>query len=302
MRNGKQNRVLTYHRFNSTAASTFADHCEHLRDFYTPVTLDEVAASLRDNKPLPRNSVAITVDDGYRDFYLHAYPVLKRHGIPATVYLITDFLDGLSWPWWDQLSWAFLHTASESVEFPVSEGGVLRFTLSDMASRARAGEQAAEAMKTVPNKERLELMARMPDLFQVRIPSTAPPSSEPLRWEEIREMAAHGISFGAHTKSHPILSSLENEQQIRQEIEGSRDRLAGELGRAPMHFSYPNGQRHDVTDRIRSLVREAGIQTAVSTESGFNDIAADPFFLRRISMDSWAPRLYFRQAVAGFRT
>jgi peptidoglycan/xylan/chitin deacetylase (PgdA/CDA1 family) len=145
-------------------------------------------------------------------------------------------------------------------------------------------------------------MARMPDLFQVRIPSTAPPSSEPLRWEEIREMAAHGISFGAHTKSHPILSSLENEQQIRQEIEGSRDRLAGELGRAPMHFSYPNGQRHDVTDRIRSLVREAGIQTAVSTESGFNDIAADPFFLRRISMDSWAPRLYFRQAVAGFRT
>lgn len=300
-RNANRNRVLTYHRFNSAAAETFADHCEHLRDFYTPVTMDEVAASLRDKKPLPRNSVAITIDDGYRDFYLYAYPVLKRTGIPATVYLITDFLDGLSWPWWDQLSWAFLNTPSDSVELATGEGGVLRFTLSDVASRTVASAQAGEALKLLTNKKRLELMARLPDLFHVQMPSTAPPSSEPLRWHEVRDMATHGISFGAHTKRHPVLSSLENEQHIREEIEGSRDRLTGELGCPPVHFSYPNGQRHDVSDRIRSLVREACFQTAVGTESGFNDIAADPFFLRRISMDPWAPRLYFRQTVAGFR-
>jgi len=301
LRNAKRNRVLTYHRFQNAAAHSFDEQCAHLENFYTPVNLDDVVAFLRDGKTLASNSVAITVDDGYRDFYIRAYPSLKRHGIQATVFLMTDFVDRRTWPWWDQLHYAFLHTPLPSPVLQIADGVVLEYALLDAASRIEAGERTAEAMKSVPNARRLELIARLPELLQVNIPRDAPPPSEPLSWDEVREMASHGIGFGAHTKSHPILSSLESDQQIRDEIEGSRDRIADELGRPPMHFSYPNGRRQDIGERIRTMVERAGFQTAVSTESGFNDRATDPYFLRRISMEPSVPGLYFRQQVAGFR-
>src|SRR5712692_5284941 len=101
--NAPRNRVLTYHTLSPSGAGAFGQQCEHLRRCYSPVTLDDVAGFVRDGKALPHNSIAITVDDGYRDFYLHAYPVLRRHSIPATVFLVTDFLDRRGWLWWDQL-------------------------------------------------------------------------------------------------------------------------------------------------------------------------------------------------------
>lgn len=97
--NAERNRLLIYHHFDASTVTTFEEQCEHLRRYYVPVTLDDIATFLLDGKSLPRNSVSITVDDGYRNFYQYAYPSLKRYGIPATVFLMTDFLDGLTWPW-----------------------------------------------------------------------------------------------------------------------------------------------------------------------------------------------------------
>jgi len=262
--------------------------------------MDDVSGFLRGAKRAPRGTVAITVDDGYRDFYLHAYPVLKLYGIPATVYLATDFIDGAMWPWWDRISYAFLRTPLTAVDLPIN-GGTMQCRFSRDGSRAVEAERVMEAMKTVPNAHRLELMARLPELLRVDIPSTAPAGSQPLSWDEIREMAGNGISFGGHTKSHPILSMLETCEQVQDEIEGCRDRLAQELGRPPLHFAYPNGRRQDVTESVREAVARAGFVTAVTTESGFNDTGADLFQIRRISMEPNLPRLYFRQQVAGFR-
>jgi peptidoglycan/xylan/chitin deacetylase (PgdA/CDA1 family) len=298
--NASRNRVLTYHNFQASGTNAFEEQCAHLRQHYTSVSLDEVAAFVRQGKPLPRNPVAITVDDGYRDFYLYAYPVLRRHGIQATVFLMTNFLDRQEWPWWDRLRYAFTRTAMNSIEFEIGESKPVRYSLVDPASRTASYDEVVEALKLVPNAVRLEFLARLTETFQVDIPSEFPQGLEPMTWDEVREMASNGIGFGAHTKSHPILGSV-NDDQLREEIAGSKLRIQEELGRAPAHFCYPNGRKIDINDRVRSAVEEAKFSTAVSTESGFNEPGSDPFMLKRLSMEPESPPFYFRQQVAGFR-
>ena len=95
-------RILMYHQF-SPDRKTLAEQCEHMRRYYQPVSLTSISESLETGRPLPPNSIAITVDDGYRDFFLHAYPVFLEYQIPATVFLVSDFLDEKLWLWWDQI-------------------------------------------------------------------------------------------------------------------------------------------------------------------------------------------------------
>jgi peptidoglycan/xylan/chitin deacetylase (PgdA/CDA1 family) len=301
LHNARRNRLLTYHHFDASTVEPFEEQCRHLRRHYTPVTLDDIADYLLDGKELPRHSVSITVDDGYRDFYQYAYPSLKRYGIPATVFLMTDFIDRVVWPWWDQLRHAFQHTPLETVDPRITDGVVLNCRLSGGASRELACQELEEAMKSVPNRKRLEFMAKLPELLQVDVPASPPRTLEPLSWDEIREMASNGIGFGAHTRTHPILSALESDEEIREEIEGSRNRIADELGRPPTHFCYPNGRFQDITGRVRRIVEQARFRTAVSTQRGFNDGGTDPYLLRRIGMDPDVSKLYYRQQLAGFR-
>ena len=297
-RNKSRSRILTYHNFPPSGVDNFVAQCEHIRRWYNPVSLDQVAAFVREGKALPRNAVALTIDDGYRDFYLQAYPVLRRFSIPATVFLMTDFLDQREWPWWDRLRYAFFETALDSVSFHIVEP--VRFGLRDPAARELAFAETAEALKLVPNAVRLDFLARLPETFHVEIPAHPPAGREPMSWDEVREMASNGVSFGAHTMSHPVLGSV-GDEQLREEIEGSKRRIREELGQAPAHFCYPNGRWVDVGDRVRSAVERAGFVSAVSTESGFNDPGSDPYMLKRIFMDAEVPALYFRQQVAGFR-
>ncbi len=293
-----RNRILMYHRFDAASSAGFEFQCDHIRRHYNPVTLDQVAEMLRTGADLPPNSVAITVDDGYRDFYLHAYPALRRHGIPATVFLMTGFLDGSCLPWWDQLHYAFLNTPLDEIALCI--GGISEtHSLRSEDSRLAACDSTVEKLKRVRDNERLDFMCRLQETFRVEIQRA--PDTEAMTWAEAREMQSHGISFGAHSVTHPILSALETADQVREEIAGSRDRIAQELGQTPAHFCYPNGQSEDIGDRVRKIVKESRFATAVTTERGMNASGTDPYMLKRISVEPSLPDAYFAQQVAGFR-
>src|ERR1700737_2397091 len=100
--NRRRPRILAFHRFPADH-SYLENHCAYLRQYYIPVALETISSHVRGGPPVPANAFTITVDDGYLDFYLHAYPVLKKYGIPATVFLMTDFVDRRTWPWWDRV-------------------------------------------------------------------------------------------------------------------------------------------------------------------------------------------------------
>src|ERR1039457_6120223 len=134
-------RILMYHRFADRAA--LARQCAHLRRHYRPVSMAAVSEWLRGGHRLPPYALAVTVDDGYRDFQEAGYPVFAEFGIPVTVFLVTDFLDGKSWLWFDRVLYAFRHANVSEASIEMPGGNVLHFKLDSAASCRAAGRRLA---------------------------------------------------------------------------------------------------------------------------------------------------------------
>lgn len=281
-------RILTYHRFPDAAA--WERQCRHLCAHYRPIPLRAAAAALRgETRALP-GAVAITVDDGYRDFYRHAFPVLQRHGLPATVFLVTGFIDGSCWLWRDQVEYAVDHTPLMALEC-----ALLQAPLRNAAQRRAASRQLIAALKTQPDSARRSFLDQLPALLQIEIPPRPTADYEPLRWEDIREMSRQGIEFGAHSVTHPILPRVESRQVIHTEVGVPKQRIESELGQAVEAFCYPNG---DWDERCLEAVQQAGYRCAVTTRWGRNLRPASPYLLERTPAGPDWPDDFFREVVA----
>lgn len=283
-------RILMYHRFSNGAA--LARQCDHIRRYYRPVPMAAVAEWLHAGLRLDPYSIAVTVDDGYRDFLEVAHPVFAAYGIPVTVFLVSDFLDGAGWLWFDRVAYAFTR----------ARGGAAGITLGGETYPLDAAGASSLVVRAtnLGEAERLELMRELPKLLDVEMPAAAPPEYRPLSWDEARALAAAGVEFGAHTRTHPILSAVPDAQQLRDEIAGSKARLEAELQRPAAHFCYPNGRRADIGPAAVEAVRAAGFRTAVTAEQGLNHARQDPFLLRRIGTDPGHEERYFQRTIAGF--
>ena len=297
-------RILTYHRFSShlypSVEPDLKRQCEFLKRHFVLVSLAEIGESLQSGRELPPNALAVTVDDGYRDVLVNAFPVFQAWKIPATVFLISDFLDGKLWPWWDQVEYAALHTNLPSVTISLLPGGA------PQALPLRSREQKEHTVSTicaqvvkVPNQTRLDFLRALPDLLQVELPVQAPAEYSPLTWDEVRFLSETGTEFGAHTRTHPILTSLEDSEAVYREIADSKKRIEQELGRAPLHFCYPNG---DFNEAALQSVERCGFQTAVTTRPGMNAPGEPRYMLKRLSVRPGMPDDYFREMLAGLHS
>jgi hypothetical protein len=162
-------------------------------------------------------------------------------------------------------------------------------------------EELHERMQSVPNDERLAMMAALPAELGVELPETVPEEFAPLTWEEVRRLAAEGVMFGAHTHTHPILSRITDPVELRAEIAGSKEEIEKKLGSPVRHFCYPNGTARDINVKAIELVREAGFTTAVTTEPGLNARGADPYQLKRQGLDPLVEHRYYVELLAGVR-
>jgi peptidoglycan/xylan/chitin deacetylase (PgdA/CDA1 family) len=288
-----------YHRFADAAG--LESQCRHIRENYSPVSLVQVDAWLRSGDPLPANAIAITVDDGYRDFSKAAYPIFAAWRIPVTVYLVSGFLDGQLWLWVDQVRYAFLHSPLRRFRLEFPSGPALESALGSQAQRVHAARELCEALKRQPNAFRLSVLESLPERLQTAIPAAPPAEDAPLEWDAIRRMDQCIATFGAHTITHPVLSRMAGEDEVRREIEGSKRRIEEALDRPVDHFCYPNGGPGDITAESIELVRQAAFRTAVTTVTGLNDPATDSLLLRRIGVEPGLDPLYFRQCAAAFR-
>lgn len=293
-------RVVMYHRFGDDV-QTLKQQCEHIRRFYHPVPLRDVANRWQTGHRLPPNAVAITVDDGYRDFLISGYSVFRSFDIPVTMFLVSDFLDAKVWLWRDIIEYAIEHTRRKSLTMETADGRAHDFVLDTMAARGAAQEKICAFLKTLPNDERLRFLASTLESLEVRLPAQPPPQNAPLDWNEVRQLAADHVEFGAHTKTHPILSRISNRQTLYEEIAISKSRIEQELGRPVIHFCYPNGRSEDISEAAVELVRAAGFRTGVTAEGGINFPGASPLMLKRLGVGPDTPMPYFSELLAGVR-
>lgn len=245
-----------------------------------------------------RGALAVTFDDGFRDNYLTAFPLLRGAGVPATIFLTYDCVERGESLWTHRLYRYLVHGGEGTLRLPpLGELSICN------DNRIEVYRRVSSHLKRVPNEEKASLLE---EIARQRH-GADPEEQEMLSWDEVREMAPRGIEFGAHTLSHPILSRV-TEEDARREISGSRELIGERLGRPVTYFAYPNGQPGDISDRVVALTRQAGYAAAVTTVEGVNRPGADPFLLKRIDVNNAMcthplggySRALFAVKVAGF--
>jgi peptidoglycan/xylan/chitin deacetylase (PgdA/CDA1 family) len=288
-------RILMYHRFQD--ARLLEIHCAYIRRYYRPVSLSQAGEWLRNGDAPPPYAVAVTVDDGYRDFLEVAQPVFARYGIAATLFVATDFLDG-AWLWMDLVRYALAHSPLARAALELTDGRVLPVALDSPAARVQAAANIKQEALRMPDADRRTFLKGLPGALRANVPAAPTAEFRPCGWDEARAAAQQGVEFGAHTRSHPILSNVRGRNALDEEIGGSKRRLEEELGKPVLHFCYPNGQPEDISEEAVEAVRRAGFRTAVTAMPGVNSRGADCLRLRRIPTDATAPEESFRLSLA----
>lgn len=229
-----------------------------LRQFFNVLPLDEAAEMLAAGK-LPPRAVSITFDDGYRDNHDLALPLLKRHGLTATFYVASSYLNG-GLIFHDVLVETIRHASSGILDLGIE--GLERLTISDMNSRVAAVQHLMGAMKYLPPMQRQQLSERLLDTLGKNAPRSLMMSDE-----QVRAMSRSGMSIGGHTAHHVILSKLSPEA-AREEILTNQQALTSLVDKQLRSFAYPNGKPGiDYDAGHVALVRELGYRNAVSTQS-----------------------------------
>lgn len=228
----KQPRILMYHILGDgeVSPSQFEWQLRFLRRHFEPITLTSLLDRI-DGNATSGFEVALTFDDGVRDQFTTAWPLLRKYQVPATFFVCPGLIESGNWLWRTELRMrlAFLDDAqrmalAESAGCPVNMvEPIMEWTKTLDPDARTAFEQrvAQHTRKFRPNARQREQHA-------------------PLTWEQIREMDPALVTIGSHTSTHPILTALPTEA-LESEISGSRTALEQALGRRIDLFSYPNG-------------------------------------------------------------
>lgn len=258
---------------------TFERQMRFLSDWYQVLPLGSLVDCLLQGKAFPPRAVAITFDDGYRDNFVHAWPILRAYQCPATVY-VTSGAVGDGWRFWlSRVRACILATSRARIDL-----GVLgRFDFSSTRAREAAVQRLTAQLKRLSVEERDASIDRL--VVETGYSSPVAGSNQWfMDWSELRAMADAGIEIGAHTHSHPILTRL-TDAAAANEIQRSRHDLEARLGRPVRHFAYPNGGgviNHDA--RIAHLVQSAGFDSAATSVNGVLRLGADPYRISRLGV------------------
>lgn len=278
--------IVIYHRVlpqpdellpDEMHAERFDEVCRWLRTWFNVLPLDEACRRLGEGS-LPARSLAITFDDGYADNLEVAVPILRRHGLHATFFIATGFLDG-GRMWNDTLIESVRRTRLEALDLAdLGVEGLGRLPVGTLEERRAAVPQLIRACRYLEPARRDQAVAGV-----ARASGAALPGDLMMTSEQVRAMAASGMGLGGHTVNHPILARLAA-PEARREIVDGKQRLES-LVQAPVRlFAYPNGRpREDWGAEHADIVRDAGFEAAVTTAWGVSDRRTDRFQLPRFT-------------------
>jgi peptidoglycan/xylan/chitin deacetylase (PgdA/CDA1 family) len=263
-------------------AQRFDELCAWLRNWFQVLPLHEACQRLRDGS-LPERALAITFDDGYADNHEVALPILQRHGLNATFFIATGFLNG-GRMWNDTLIEAVRGAPGPSLDF--SEVGladadgtpVQRLPMNNWIERRQAVDRLLMACKYLPVLERQRATESIARLAQATLPQDLMMQSS-----QVQALHSAGMGIGGHTVNHPILARLD-ESQAKQEMLDGKSYLESLLQAPVTTFAYPNGRPgQDYLAPHPTMARELGFEFAVTTAWGVSTRASDPHQLPRFT-------------------
>ena len=291
--------ILNYHRVLDPAVcnefvppgmyvrpKTFEKQLRYLALHYQVVTMEQFIALREQTEPAYRPLCVITFDDGWRDNFDVALPLLRKYGLPATLFISTKFIGNGRTPWFYRLGYILQALA----EIPDGKGAALpsnrqdlpatltRWFAASTAERQQNIDAMIEALKELPGAELESLVEQLQCLPVLTGQRANANGAVMLNWQQVREMAASRVEIGSHGLTHMILTQMPLEA-AKTELQESKRSIEEQLGHTVQGFSYPNG---DYSDEVEALVRAEGYRYACTTRAGYVEPCANPYRLKRI--------------------
>jgi peptidoglycan/xylan/chitin deacetylase (PgdA/CDA1 family) len=268
---------LNYHRIGdktdtqydenvfSCNKESFELQLTYFSDFFHLISLSEALEIIKTKKTCTQRYLLLTFDDGYADNFTEAYPLLKKHNIPAVFFIATDYVESNLVPWWDQVAYMVNNSCKKtlSLQFMGRETIILK-------DRVRATKSILKHIK-VETKLTIEDV-----LFNLKketgvsfVPSNADGKSLFMTWAMIKEASMNGIDIGSHTCSHQLLSNLSFPDQIA-ELRLSKELLEKKTGKPILSLAYPVGSSSSYNYETCVAASESNYEVAFDFEKGVN--------------------------------
>lgn len=287
----KRLTIVTYHRVTNqnigdiknslnnlfVHVNTFEKQMLFFKKNYRIIGFNELCG-LVDTDKVSKDTLLVTFDDGYMDFYQHAYPILRKHNIPVTLFIVPGKIgmEGEGAFWWDDMFYLMNRLKSREargMSCRMSEDIQNLFTLfnSDMKS------MFDKVMDTCSDSQIDVLLEKIRVITGIDA-NNVTHRNPMLSWSQIRDMSDL-VQIGSHTMRHRNMKYL-SDSELEEEVSGSKREIEGNIQKKVVVFSYPNGYHNP---EIVRHVQNAGYRFAVTTEKGVND-GSNPFLMKRVNL------------------
>ena len=257
----------------------FGKQVKFLKDKFKIISLDVLVERLKNGEDVSGCCV-LTFDDGWRDNYTNAFPILKKHQVPATIFLATGFIDTQKWFWPEEVSlslaWLYQNKMDSSKLLGILQKLFDKSQFYSCGLPCDAIDRFIDKLKQYEPQQRERVVAALKDVC----PATKHERIL-MNWNEVQEMANSGlISFGAHTVSHTLLDQLTVEN-ARYEIKKSKEDIEKRIEKQVNLFAFPNG---NYNKKVLAILRDTKFAAAVTTRRGYIDMSTHLLELPRIAM------------------
>ena len=297
--------VLTYHRViprdryrggkrppNTHFTDEFDEQMAFVAKRFNVLAGNELRDFMEGRGTVPRYSLAITFDDGYENNFTHALPILQQHGLHAVFFVTTNLIgdDNRSF-WFDRLDRLLSVVPSAVI--------LNRLRQIDVSLPASPDTRVHRYFKTLPSARQSELLDSLERQFRdTKLPVADRVVHGLMSWDQVRSMAAAGMTIGSHTANHQILAAVPP-AEAQKELLSSRLRTEQETGQPCWCFAYPNGERQDFRPSDELSVEDTGYLCAFTQISGSINSRTPRYALPRIAIPDTGDIKIFRSYVSG---
>ncbi|MCG7988076.1 MAG: polysaccharide deacetylase family protein [Candidatus Thiodiazotropha weberae] len=244
----------------------FRKQIRYLVRSFKVVSLSEAVQRIQNNQ-IEEPTAVITFDDGFHNIYSQAFPILQEFNVPATIFLATGTIGSDRTIWFTRLLRAIIETQSSQLKWNGEQ-----YYLHTANYKKESSLQLQATLKLLPAPLLEKSLCEIEERLGFEPDSPIPDGSvfRMLTNDTIQLMRDSGlIEFGAHTVNHTILSKLDSSLK-KEEIQASTADVELMAGDTCRFFAYPNGRLEDFDSESMRLLKEMGIEAAVTMVPGQN--------------------------------
>ncbi len=301
-RRGYRTTILTFHRIGESrngvikhslptsfvSKKNFDRIIKFLTKYYNVISLADYFELRNSKREIPKNTLIITFDDGYKDNYESAFPILDKYKVPATIFLTSSFINNDNLFWWDHFYAlckncrvnSSLHNLPNEIYSDYMKKKLYANFAMDKNERDQLIWSLIAELHNYDNNELHLLVNDLAKRFVYDL-DVLKKENKMLSWEDVRELETAGITFGSHTRSHLFLNGFQSENIVYDELQGSKRDIEKNLKSEIKTFAYPGGK---ISERLKEIVKKSGYKLALTQKPGINSNEEDLLALKRFNI------------------